>query len=189
MYLNDILIYSKDMESHQKHVWEVVCGLQLHKLFAKLEKCKFYSDSGYAWVNPRNLWPVFTQDQLANSLRATYLKFPVLRVVAIIDIETIHSNIMTALPSDPITQAHVSDTAKSWWSVTQSSFHWLDQCIYVLDVEDLHLRVLQNKHDHPISSHYGQNQTMDLLILGVCAPLIVLLDTFLVITSAVSLYG
>ena len=25
MYLNNILIYSKDMESHQKHVWEVLC--------------------------------------------------------------------------------------------------------------------------------------------------------------------
>ena len=25
MYLDDILIYSKDMESHQKHVWEVLC--------------------------------------------------------------------------------------------------------------------------------------------------------------------
>ena len=71
-------------------------------------------DSGYAWVNPQNLWLVFTQEQLANSLQATYLKFLVLRAVAIMDIETLHSDILTALPSDPITQAHVSDTAESW---------------------------------------------------------------------------
>ena len=45
VYLNDILIYSKDMESHQRHVWEVLHQLQLHKLFAKLEKCEFHSDS------------------------------------------------------------------------------------------------------------------------------------------------
>ena len=45
MYLNDILIYSEDMESHQRHVWEVLHQLWLHKLFAKLEKCKFHSDS------------------------------------------------------------------------------------------------------------------------------------------------
>ena len=45
MYLDDILIYSKDMESHQKHVREVLPRLRLHKLFAKSEKCKFHSDS------------------------------------------------------------------------------------------------------------------------------------------------
>jgi len=45
VYLDDILIYSEDMESHQQHVWEVLRQLQLHGLFAKLEKCEFHSDS------------------------------------------------------------------------------------------------------------------------------------------------
>ena len=63
------------------------------------------------------------------------------------DIETLHSDILTALPSDPIAQAHISDTAKSRWSVDKSSLLWLDQCIYVLHIEDLCLRVLWNKHD------------------------------------------
>jgi len=44
MYLDDILIYSEDMESHQQHVQEVLRRLLLHGLFAKLEKCKFHSD-------------------------------------------------------------------------------------------------------------------------------------------------
>ena len=45
MYLDEILIYSKDMESPQKHVQEVLRQLRLYKLFAKPEKCKFHSDS------------------------------------------------------------------------------------------------------------------------------------------------
>ena len=45
VYLDDILIYSEDMESHQKHVQEVLHWLQLHNLFAKLEKCEFHSVS------------------------------------------------------------------------------------------------------------------------------------------------
>ena len=45
IYLNDILIYSRDMDSYQQHVQEVLCCLWLHGLFAKLEKCKFHSDS------------------------------------------------------------------------------------------------------------------------------------------------
>ena len=36
------------------------------------------------------------------------------------DIETLHSDILTALPADPIPQAHVSDTTESWWSVDES---------------------------------------------------------------------
>jgi len=44
MYLNDILIYSEDMESHQQNVREVLCHLQLHGLFTKPEKCEFHSD-------------------------------------------------------------------------------------------------------------------------------------------------
>jgi len=45
IYLDDILIYSEDMESHQQHVREVLCRLWLHGLFAKPEKCEFHSDS------------------------------------------------------------------------------------------------------------------------------------------------
>jgi len=45
MYLDDILIYSEDMESHQQHIQEVLRHLQLHGLFAKPEKCEFHSDS------------------------------------------------------------------------------------------------------------------------------------------------
>jgi len=58
-------------------------------------------DSGYAHVNPQNLRLVFTQEQLTNSLRATILEFPVLhRAVAIMDVETLHNDILSALPSD-----------------------------------------------------------------------------------------
>ena len=45
IYLDDILIYSRDMDSHQQHVWEVLHRLWLHGLFAKPEKCEFHSDS------------------------------------------------------------------------------------------------------------------------------------------------
>jgi len=45
VYLDDILIYSEDMESHKQHIREVLRHLRLHGLFAKLEKCEFHSDS------------------------------------------------------------------------------------------------------------------------------------------------
>jgi len=104
-------------------------------------------DSSYARVNPQNLRPVFTQEQLAHSLRATYLELPILRAVDIMDVETLHSDILSALSTDPTAQAHLSDTAESRWSVDESGLLRLHDRIYVPDSKDLRLRVLQYKHD------------------------------------------
>ncbi|KIK15995.1 hypothetical protein PISMIDRAFT_16094 [Pisolithus microcarpus 441] len=45
VYLDDILIYSHDLESHRKHVKEVLCRLCCHSLYAKPKKCEFHRDS------------------------------------------------------------------------------------------------------------------------------------------------
>jgi hypothetical protein len=41
VYLDDILIFSKDQENHGKHVRLVLATLWEHGLYAKLEKCEF----------------------------------------------------------------------------------------------------------------------------------------------------
>jgi len=81
-------------------------GAKLDALTRQWDVYPKEGDSGYARVNPQNLRPVFTQAQLSNSLHATYLEFPVLHAVAIMDVETLHSDILSALPSDPIAQVH-----------------------------------------------------------------------------------
>ena len=45
VYLDDILIYSNDITQHWSHVKEVLKWLQKAGLYAKAEKCEFYSDS------------------------------------------------------------------------------------------------------------------------------------------------
>jgi len=120
-------------------------------------------DSGYARVNPQNLRPVFTQEQLTNSLCTTYLEFPVLHAVAIMDMETLHSDILSALPSDPIAQIHLADLPDSCWSTDKVGFLRLDGRIYVPDLDDLRLRVLRYQHNHPLAGHFGQNQTLELI--------------------------
>jgi hypothetical protein len=44
VYLDDILIYSKDAESHSRHIREVLEALRVHKLYAKASKCEFFKD-------------------------------------------------------------------------------------------------------------------------------------------------
>ena len=43
VYLDDILIYSKNFEEHVKHVREVLQRLRNNNLYAKLSKCEFHS--------------------------------------------------------------------------------------------------------------------------------------------------
>jgi len=43
VYLDDILIYSKDEKQHEKHIKLVLEKLQSVGLYAKLEKCVFHT--------------------------------------------------------------------------------------------------------------------------------------------------
>jgi hypothetical protein len=45
VYLDDILIFSKNQEDHDKHVQLVLATLREHGLYAKLEKCEFDKSS------------------------------------------------------------------------------------------------------------------------------------------------
>uniref|UniRef100_A0A0W0F2U8 Reverse transcriptase/retrotransposon-derived protein RNase H-like domain-containing protein n=1 Tax=Moniliophthora roreri TaxID=221103 RepID=A0A0W0F2U8_MONRR len=69
-------------------------------------------DTGYVSVNPQNLWLIFTEEQLISSLRATYLEEPILRASVLMDIKKLHSDIRTALPSDPEAVASMQHAQK-----------------------------------------------------------------------------
>jgi len=79
------------------------------------------------------------------------------------DVETLHNNILSTLPSDPIAQIHLSDPLDSHWSTNEAGFLHLDGRIYIPDLDGLRLRVLRYHHDHPLSGHFGQNQTLELI--------------------------
>ena len=120
-------------------------------------------DKGFARVNPQNLHPVFMTEQLNASLRATHLQFLVLRASTLMDIEQLHNDILSVLPSDPITQIHLSDTSHPCWSIDVTGLLHLDGRIFVPEADNLCLCVLRFKHDHPLSGHYGQSHTLDLV--------------------------
>ncbi len=45
VYIDDILIYSKSLEDHVKHIGAVLRRLIDHHLYAKAEKCEFHQES------------------------------------------------------------------------------------------------------------------------------------------------
>ena len=120
-------------------------------------------DRDYAHVNPHNLKPMFTQEQLTSSLRATILLAPAIRAAVLVDVEQLHKDILAALPTDSVTESHLSDTSNPRWSTDSTRLLCLDDRIYIPDTNDLHLRVLCYKHDHLLAGHFGQNHTLELV--------------------------
>ena len=82
-----------------------------------------------------------------------------------VDVDTIHKDILSALPSDTSTSQYLSAPipADSRWSLGADSLLRLDNRIYVPDINDLRLWILRYKHDHPLSGHFGQAHTLDLI--------------------------
>ena len=86
-----------------------------------------------------------------------------IRAAVLVDVEQLHKDILAALPTDSIAQSHLSDPSDPRWSTDSAGLLHLDDRIYVPDTNDLRLRVLCYKHDHPLASHFGQNCTLELV--------------------------
>ena len=121
-------------------------------------------DNSFSVVNPLNERPVFTQEQLSASLRATLLEEAVLRASETLDTESLHSDILLAYPNDPklsagFTKAR-SDVPGQWTIGEDTGLLYLNGRIYVPDDPALKVRVLQIHHDHLLSGHFGMNWTL-----------------------------
>jgi len=47
VYFDDILVYSRNEREHKDHLRQVFQVLRGHKLYAKMEKCEFFTFLGY----------------------------------------------------------------------------------------------------------------------------------------------
>ena len=119
--------------------------------------------SDYGTINPQNLRPIFTTQQLSESLRATSLLIPALRATVLMDSEQLHADILAHLSSDPVAQRHIGITSDPRWTQYDDGFLRHGNQIYVPEAGNLRLRVLQYKHDHVLSGHFGQNKTLSII--------------------------
>ncbi|KAL7284476.1 hypothetical protein ACG7TL_001767 [Trametes sanguinea] len=93
-------------------------------------------------VNPHNYRPIFTQEQLASSLRATVLRGPVLRATLLLDSEQLRSDIKSAQSSPnpdselaPARRLAAENNPK--WTQDEDGLLRLNGWIYVPNSEDL----------------------------------------------------
>jgi hypothetical protein len=42
LFIDDTLVYSKNEEEHEQHLWIILQRLRYHQLYAKFSKCAFW---------------------------------------------------------------------------------------------------------------------------------------------------
>ena len=95
------------------------------KLDALTRRWDVYLKEGgnhYGTINPQNLRPIFTTQQLSESLRATSLLIPALHASVLMDSEKLHANILAHLSSDPVAQEHIGITSNQTWTQSNDGF-------------------------------------------------------------------
>ena len=112
-------------------------------------------------INSHNFKPIFTQEQLAASVWAIVLLFPSLCTATVIDLDTLHQDILLAL---------LSDLIATRWSMDPNGLLLLNNRIHVLSAGNLCTCVLQYNHDYILARHFGQNKTLELVCYGYSWP-------------------
>ncbi len=135
-------------------------------------------DRDFTLTNPQNLRPVFSQEHLATSLCTTWLQEVVSDTVVLVDIPipiidtaALVEDIKEGLAVDPIAKQELDLCLKGspspHFSLSPSGLLLLDNRVYVPDHRpergNLRTRVLQEKHDHLTTGHFGFNKTLQLL--------------------------
>lgn len=146
-------------------------GKQGGKPDALTRRSDVYPEEGegaYALANPQNLQAIFSEGQLISSARATYaldrtlIDYDVVLRATILDSDSLRLEILRNLELDDIAKSHLSNLELPW-SKSDSGLLLHNGRVYIPDNNDLKLRILREKHDHPTAGHQGFRKTLELL--------------------------
>ena len=94
------------------------------------------------------------------SLQATSLIMPAIQATITMDAKRLLANIKAHQAANNKALKHINDTSDPRWTQSTNGLLRHDNQIYIPETRNLWLRVLQYKHDHILSRHFGQNKTL-----------------------------
>ena len=118
--------------------------------------------AAYNSINLQNICPVFIHSQLIIFLQAIALVSPNLWAATIVDLNSLHNNIQSAIMQDKILEKHLHQLVKHWL-LRISELLLKNRKIYILQKDDLHICILQYHHDYILVGHFRQNKTLELI--------------------------
>ena len=149
------LSYSKNRKKKKNKIkWKEKIKNEVHRQWS-------WQNTGYATINPYNFKPIFIQEQLTVSIQAIVLFFPSLYAATVVNLDTLHRDILSALSSDLIVAKYTSTDGQ--WSTDPNSLLLLDNRIYVPSAGNLCTCILQYNHNHILTRHFDQNKTLELV--------------------------
>jgi hypothetical protein len=110
--------------------------------------------SDYASINPQNLQPVFSQHQLASSLRATNLAYPIARAASLMDSEKLLRDIHANLANDATATKYLGQTSEPRWRTNNQGFLLYDDRLYIPDAQDVGCRNALNNNPNIFLSNF-----------------------------------
>jgi len=129
-------------------------------------------------VNPQNLCPIFSQEQLSALLHATCLQevasdaaVLIDSSIPLLDTATLVDDIKIGLTINPLAKCEldrcIANNPSPCFSLAPTGLLLLNRHVYVPDYRpdrgNLCTQALQEKHDHPTAGHFGFNKTLELL--------------------------
>ena len=100
------------------HFWPRKLGTKPDVLTCHRDIYPKEGSSDYASINPQNLQPIFTDEQLASSLHTTTFWLLALHGSLIMDTEWLQADIVSSLQSYLTALEHLSDEAESRWTTS-----------------------------------------------------------------------
>ena len=105
---------------------------------------------------------VFIHSHLITFLQAIALVSPNLWAATIVDLNSLHNDIQSAIRQDKILEKHLHQLIEHQLLRT-SGLLLKNGKIYILQKDDLHICILQYHHDHILVDHFRQNKTVELI--------------------------
>ena len=118
--------------------------------------------AAYNSINLQKICSVFIHSQLITFLQAIVLVSPNLWTATIVDLNSLHNDIQSAIRQDKILEKHLHQLV-GHWLLRISRLLLKNGKIYILQKDDLHICILQYHHDHILVGHFKQNKTLELI--------------------------
>lgn len=136
VYLDDILVYSKNPADHAKHLRLVLSALRQHKLYAKLSKCEFFLASVAYLGHLVGVNGISMDPGLLQSISDWPIPSNVHHVRSFLGLASYYRRFVDAFAriAVPLTELTKNDTKWRWASAEQSAFEQLKQSLITAPV-------------------------------------------------------
>jgi hypothetical protein len=131
VFLDEIMVYSKSEEEHEKHLRMVLQVLRDHQLYAKLSKCSFYQEKIHYLGHIISKYGIFVDPEYIEAIRESSAPKNVKEVISFMVLVVYYRRFIIGFSriAHPITSLQRKEKKFQWMKDCERSFHRLNQLL------------------------------------------------------------